>query len=77
MGTARMLNLVPTKEGVSRDTHSLKSTLARDVSKGQIRAQCTTPVDEGSGNSYDPCLGNLEDKRDGLINCFDVGAKER
>ena len=54
---------------MSRDIHSLKSTLARDVSKRQIRAQCNPLVDDGSGdNGYDPCLGNLEDKRDGLIN---------
>lgn len=28
-------------------------------------------------HSYGPCLRNLEDKRDGMTNCFDVEAKER
>ena len=68
----------PPKEGVSRDTHPVKSTLDRVASKEPLRAQYTTPADEGLGdNSSDPCPRNPEDKRDALINYFDVGAKER
>lgn len=67
----------PPKEGVSRDTHPVKSTLARVASKGPLRAQYTTPADEGlEDNSSDPCPRNLEDKRDGPINYFDEGAKK-
>lgn len=79
MGTARIPNQVSTtKEGVSRDTHPVKSTLDRVASKEPLRAQYTTPADEGLGdNSSDPCPRNPEDKRGALVNYFDVGAKER